>query len=86
MLEGTIIGAFGSAFGVATGLALVTGVKWFGLKLDPDVYYIDKLPVAVNPSDFVVIGLGAMAICTLSTFYPAWAASRLRPVDGLRNS
>ena len=84
MIEGVIIGAIGTAFGVATGLAQCTGLAWFGLRLDPDVYYIDRLPVQVSGWDFLAVATSAMVICTLATIYPAWAASKLRPVDGLR--
>ena len=84
MIEGVIIGAIGTVFGVVTGLAVCTGLSWFGLRLDPEVYYIDRLPISVNPGDFATVALAALTICTLSTIYPAFAASRLRPVDGLR--
>jgi lipoprotein-releasing system permease protein len=84
MIEGMIIGGIGTVFGVATGLAICTGLSWFGLRLDPEVYYIDRLPIAVNPGDFLTVALAALTICTISTLYPAYAASRLRPVDGLR--
>jgi lipoprotein-releasing system permease protein len=84
MTEGIIIGGIGTAFGVATGLAMCTGLAWFGLRLDPDVYYIDRLPINVSGVDFLIVALSAMTICTLATIYPAMAASTLRPVDGLR--
>jgi len=84
MIEGIIIGGIGTAFGVVTGLAMCTGLKWFGLRLDPEVYYIDRLPISVNGWDFLTVAAAALTICTLSTVYPAFAASRLRPVDGLR--
>jgi lipoprotein-releasing system permease protein len=84
MIEGIIIGGIGTAFGVVTGLATCTGLSWFGLRLDPEVYYIDRLPISVNGWDFLTVAAAALTICTLSTVYPAFAASRLRPVDGLR--
>ncbi len=84
MTEGMIIGAIGTAFGVATGLAMCTGLAWFGLRLDPDVYYIDRLPINVSATDFLIVAASALVICTLATIYPALAASKLRPVDGLR--
>jgi lipoprotein-releasing system permease protein len=85
MTEGVIIGTIGTIFGVATALALCAGLSWFGLRLDPDVYYIDRLPIAVNASDFAAVALAAITICTIATIYPAYAASTLRPVDGLRH-
>jgi lipoprotein-releasing system permease protein len=84
MAEGVIIGAIGTAFGVGTGMATTLGLKWFGVRLDPDVYYIDRLPVATNPVDYVMVAAAALFICTVATIYPAGAASRLRPVEGLR--
>ena len=86
IIEGIIIGGIGTVFGVVTGLAVCTGLSWFGLRLDPDVYYIDKLPISVNPWDFLTVALAALTICTLSTLYPAYAASQLRPIDGLRDA
>ena len=85
MLEGIIIGAIGTVFGVGTALAACTGLKWFGVRLDPEVYYIDRLPVNVDLKDYALVALAAMIICTLSTIYPALAASKLSPVDGLRH-
>jgi lipoprotein-releasing system permease protein len=84
MLEGVIIGGIGTAFGVGTSLAACTGLSWFGVRLDPEVYYIDRLPVNVNAGDYAMVAVAALVICTVSTIYPAFAASELRPVDGLR--
>lgn len=85
MFEGMIIGTIGTAFGVTMSLALCLGLKWFGLPLNPEVYYIDRLPINVDAVDFLMVTLAALTICTLSTIYPAKAASRIRPVDGLRH-
>ena len=79
MTEGMIIGGIGTAFGVMTGLAMCTGLAWSGLRLDPDVYYIDRLPINVSGIDFLIVAVSAMTICTLATIYPAMAASTLRP-------
>ncbi|WP_437319151.1 FtsX-like permease family protein [Sorangium sp. So ce385] len=84
MLEGVIIGAIGTVYGVGTALAVCTGLSWFGVRLDPDVYYIDRLPVNVNGSDYAIVAVAALLICTIATLYPARAASKLSPVDGLR--
>lgn len=82
--EGVMIGGIGTIFGVATGLAATLGLRWFGVRLDPDVYYVDRLPINVDWLDFSLVGLSAVIITTLATLYPAFAASRLRPVDGIR--
>jgi lipoprotein-releasing system permease protein len=84
MLEGVVIGGIGTVFGVGTALATCTGLAWFGVRLDPDVYYIDRLPVNVNPSDYALVALAALVICTIATIYPAKTASELSPLEGLR--
>ncbi|HKY38152.1 MAG TPA: ABC transporter permease [Polyangiaceae bacterium] len=84
MTEGVIIGAIGTCFGVLTGFAAIGGLKRFGLRLDPDVYYVDKLPISADWVDFLLVALAALVITTLATIYPAVAASRLRPVEGIR--
>ncbi len=84
MAEGMLIGGIGTIFGVLTGLASCLGLLWFGVRLDPEVYYVDRLPIEVNASDYLLVALSALVITIVATVYPALAASRLRPVDGIR--
>ena len=84
MLEGVVIGGIGTVFGVGTALATCTGLAWFGVRLDPDVYYIDRLPVNVNPADYGLVAIAALVICTIATIYPAKTAADLHPLEGLR--
>ncbi|MET0410657.1 MAG: ABC transporter permease, partial [Polyangiaceae bacterium] len=82
--EGLIIGGIGTVFGVVTGLVSCLGLLWFGVRLDPDVYYVDRLPINVDPVDYATVTLCALGITLAATIYPALAASRLRPVEGIR--
>ncbi len=84
MTEGLLIGGIGTVFGVVTGLVLCLGLLWFGVRLDPDVYYVDRLPINVDPLDYGVVALCSLGITVLATIYPALAASRLLPVEGIR--
>jgi lipoprotein-releasing system permease protein len=84
MTEGLLIGGIGTVFGVVTGLVLCLGLLWFGVRLDPDVYYVDRLPINVDPIDYCVVALCSLGITVLATIYPALAASRLLPVEGIR--
>ncbi len=84
MAEGLIIGGIGTIFGVVSGWALAKGLQLSGFRLSPDVYYVDRLPIEVNFSDYVTVAVSALLITTIATIYPAVAASRLRPVDGIR--
>ena len=84
MTEGMMIGGIGTLVGVATGLSAALGLKWFGVRLDPEVYYIDRLPVSVDWTEYLMVALSAFCITTTLDPLPATAASRLRPVDGIR--
>jgi lipoprotein-releasing system permease protein len=84
MSEGVIIGGIGAALGVTTGWVLCFALQRLGVKLDPEVYYVDRLPIEVNLVDYSLIAICTIAITVLATLYPALSASRVRPVDGIR--
>lgn len=84
MGEGLLIGGIGTLFGVVMGLTLCISLPWYGMRLDPDVYYVDRLPINVDPVDYALVAVCSLGITILATIYPALAASRLRPVDGIR--
>ncbi|HEX4386701.1 MAG TPA: ABC transporter permease [Myxococcales bacterium] len=84
VVEGLTIGAIGTAIGLLLGLASCSFIERFGLQLDPDVYYISNLPVTVDGAQFAVVAAISLALSYLATLYPATKASRLSPVDGLR--
>jgi lipoprotein-releasing system permease protein len=82
--QGLAIGLLGAAWGITIGYAGCVYMNTVGIQLDPDVYYISSLPVRTDLAEFAVVGLAAVAISVLATIYPAWQASRLNPIDGLR--
>lgn len=93
IIEGGVIGVVGTFFGAVIGLVTALNLEkvsgfvenLFGFKILPsDVYYIDKLPSQVNPTDVVMIVITAILISLLATLYPSWRASRLDPAEGLR--
>jgi lipoprotein-releasing system permease protein len=84
VVEGLTIGAIGTAMGLLMGLASCSFIEKFGLQLDPDVYYISNLPVNVDGAQFAMVAAISLCLSYLATLYPATKASRLSPVDGLR--
>jgi lipoprotein-releasing system permease protein len=85
MLEGLLIGIVGACAGILIGAATCITIKTQGVRLDPEVYYIDQLPVHMSLFEFALVGVAAIGISILATLYPSYTASRLRPVDGLRD-
>jgi lipoprotein-releasing system permease protein len=84
MVLGLLIGGIGTVTGITAGVAACWALGRFGIPLNTDVYYITTLPVQMNPYEIAAVFAAALAIALLATLYPAWMASRLRPVDGLR--
>ncbi|MGQ9708608.1 MAG: lipoprotein-releasing ABC transporter permease subunit [bacterium] len=85
MLVGLLIGAIGTAGGALFGFV----VSWLlnryrFVSLPGDVYFIKNLPVEMQWQDFVVVCASALVITFLATYYPAWRAARLQPVEAIR--
>ena len=82
--EGLLIGIYGALLGLGMGYVVVFILEHFGVRLNPEVYYIDRLPVHTDPTEFVAVGISAVVVCLVATIFPAHLASRMRPVDALR--
>ena len=85
VFEGFLIGLIGTSLGAALGIFLSWLIKTYQfVKLPEDVYYIDKIPVKIEPFDIFCIILAALVISLFSTIYPSVRASKLEPVEALR--
>ncbi|HMI84150.1 MAG TPA: ABC transporter permease [Polyangiaceae bacterium] len=84
LYQGGFIGGAGTVFGLVLGIGVCKGLLAYAFPLDPKVYFISRLPVAVSLQDFVITGVAAVFICLLATVLPALYAARLHPADGLR--
>ncbi len=84
VVQGLVIGVLGALLGLVLGVGVSLGVSRFGIPLDPEVYYIDALPIVIDPLELAVTTLGAVFIALLAALYPAWKAAQLHPVEGLR--
>jgi len=81
---GMAVGATGAVSGLGLGLVLCWLVELYGYTLDPEVYFIERLPVEISLVQVAAVLALTLGICFVATIPPALRAARLRPVDGLR--
>ena len=85
MLQGTLIGLFGTSLGYLIGVPVALLLKRYQfIKLPSNVYPVDYLPVRMDLFDLTMIGVAAFALCFLATLYPARQAAALKPAQALR--
>jgi lipoprotein-releasing system permease protein len=92
-LVGASIGIAGTLLGLAAGLAFALNIEAIrrfiegltGTNLfNQDIYFLSRLPAKIEPGEVAAVVGIAIAASFLATFYPAWRAARLDPVEALR--
>lgn len=85
VLQGAIIGVVGTAVGAVAGVALSWSAdRYQWIRVPASVYDMGWVPFRVEPSNFLLVVLGSLAVCLLATLYPSRQASRLDPAEALR--
>jgi len=93
IIQGIVIGAMGTALGVAGGVGLALNVETivpaiesvFNVEfLAADVYYISDVPSELHWNDVWIMASVSMGLSLLATLYPAWRAARTQPAEALR--
>ena len=83
--EGALIGAAGTAIGLAAGYAICYFAdKFRWIKLNQQVYALAYVPFEARWVEGAGIAAFAMAVSLVATLYPAWNATRIAPAEALR--
>jgi lipoprotein-releasing system permease protein len=86
ILQGFAIGVLGTVLGTGFGLLLSWILDTYQIiRIPADIYFIERLPVSVDPWDIGVIVLVSLLISLVATIYPALQASRLEPVEAIKH-
>jgi lipoprotein-releasing system permease protein len=83
--QGALIGVVGTGLGTLVGLvAAFLLARYRFISLPGDVYFIDTLPVEVEPLGVALIVGASLLISLAATWYPDSQAARMAPVDAIR--
>jgi len=86
VLQGFAIGVLGTFLGTSFGLLLSWILHRFQIiRIPPDIYFIERLPVSIHPWDVLLIMGVSLLVSLLATVYPALQASRLQPVEAIKH-
>ena len=93
MVQGGIIGLFGTLLGVFLGVLLALNIPTLVPAIEhlfhvqfisPEVYSISQLPSKLEPWDVIHVAIAALIMSWIATLYPSWRASRVAPAEALR--
>jgi lipoprotein-releasing system permease protein len=75
----------GIIYGNLIGLSLIGLQYFFGfLKLNPEVYYLHKVPVELTIQSWTFLNIGTLIICVSALIIPSIVITRINPVKAIR--
>ncbi|MBA3335194.1 MAG: ABC transporter permease [Acidobacteria bacterium] len=86
LLEGLFLGCAGIFFGVVFGLLGCFFGNYFKIiSLSAEVYSLNYIPFHLNIYNVLLIVSMTLVLCLTAAVYPAFRASRIKPLENLRN-
>lgn len=83
LCHAALIGAAGSAIGLVAGLGISYALRIWPIKL-PASYYLDWLPVDIDPIAAIGFALTGVVIAIVAAIYPVRQAMKTSPIEVLR--
>jgi len=82
--QGFLLGAIGILSGLVLGLCIVSGLNRFHwVSLDPQIYFLEKLPVSVEPFTIFIIALASLLLVWQTSWIAAGRALTIPIREGL---
>ena len=86
LIEGLLLAFSGIFTGVVFGLLGCLLGNYFRLvNISAEVYSLSYIPLRPDLTSILLIALTAFILCLLAILYPAFRASRIKPLENLRN-
>ncbi len=82
--DGLLVGAIGITLGMVAATAIGLFLREIRFPLAKSVYFFNTLPVEFSWFNYLFVASVALLLTLIATLYPAWQASRITPVEGLR--
>lgn len=87
VMEGLFLAISGTLAGVVLGILGCLASNYFGLtSLPGEVYSLNSITLRPALADILIVVLISLALSSVATLYPAYSASRLKPLENLRNT
>ena len=85
LLEGFFLGFAGIVGGVIIGLlGCCLGNHFKLISLSAEVYSLNHISFAPTTANVLLIMFAVFLLCLAATVYPAWKASKIKPLENLR--
>jgi lipoprotein-releasing system permease protein len=85
LFEGLLIGVIGIVFGVIFGISACFAANYFKLiSLEKEVYSLNQITLQTSFHDILLIISITFILVLLSTIFPAWKATKIKPLENLR--
>ena len=93
-IVGASIGVVGTLTGTLLGLLFAHNIESLRRAIESltgndlfaaEIYFLSQLPAEVDNGEVIMVVSMALGLSILATLYPSWRASRLDPVEALRN-
>ncbi|MDR1098030.1 MAG: ABC transporter permease, partial [Tannerella sp.] len=72
---------WGNIIGISVCL-LQSYFKWFGL--DPEIYYMDSVPVEISVFSLLLINTGSLAVSMFMMIAPSFLITKIEPAKSIR--
>jgi lipoprotein-releasing system permease protein len=83
LAQGAIVGLIGTGLGLVLGLAIALLVDK-RIRINPEIYFIDRLPIHVEPLDVAIVVIASVMVAVLATVPSTRRAAALVPVEAIR--